>query len=93
MAHGGQRAVIGYVLDDSEPGSTVGAVGKWIMMTPVAWLKYIFAAGVTGCQVRGNELVFTVAGVTEPEAGLTVQLPSMPGMVTTSALNSVALPA
>ena len=53
--HGGVGAIIGHLPDDGEPGAAVGAVGKGILVAPVAGVGDVGQAVVTGGHVRGDE--------------------------------------
>jgi hypothetical protein len=61
-AHRGLRTVIGNVLDDSEARPAVGAVGKWIAVTPVARGQNLTQTGLAGSDVRGDKLILALLG-------------------------------
>jgi hypothetical protein len=60
--HGGEGAVIGDVLDDSEAWAATGTVGERIMETAVARGKDIVQARLTGGYVGRDELVLAGCG-------------------------------
>ena len=59
--HGGQRAVIGNILDDGEARAAVGAVGERIVVAAVAVCKDIVEAGLAGGYIGRDELVLARA--------------------------------
>ncbi len=61
-AHGGQRPVVGDVLDDGEARAAVGAVGEGIAVAAVALGENFLQAGAAGGDIRRDELVFARLG-------------------------------
>ena len=61
-AHRGLGSVIGDILNNGKAGTTVGAVGERVAVTPVTrrqdFLETVSASG----NIRGNQLVFTLFG-------------------------------
>jgi hypothetical protein len=58
--HGGPGSVIGDVLNDGETGSAVGAIGERVAVSSVLRVENLFQTGLTGCDIRGDKLVFTL---------------------------------
>jgi hypothetical protein len=61
-AHRGLGTVIRNILDDSEARPAVGAVGKWIAVTPVARGQNLSQTGLAGSDVRGDKLILALLG-------------------------------
>ena len=62
LTHGGLRPVVGYVFDDGEAGSAVGAVGEGVTIAPVLRREDLVPAWEAGGDVRRDQLVFPLLG-------------------------------
>jgi hypothetical protein len=61
-AHGGLGTIIRDVLDDGEARTAVGAIGKRITVTPVAWSQNLTQTGLAGSDVRRDKLILALLG-------------------------------
>jgi hypothetical protein len=74
-AHGGLGSVIGNVLNNGKARAAVGAVGKRIAVTPVAWSQNLAQAGLADSDIRRDKLILALLGdaVSNLKAAITLR--------------------